>query len=77
MLQLPVLSGKRVIKILYDLGFVLAHKPSSNHVALRRGRFVCVIPSNHDEIASGTLNSILRQAGVSRDEFLRAAERRR
>lgn len=77
MQQMPRLSGLKVIKILCDLGFVVAHKSKKNHISLRRGMYVCVVPSNHNEIAFGTLSSILRQAGISRDEFLRAAERRR
>ena len=74
---MPIFSGLQVIKILRDLGFVVAHKSKKNHISLRRGFYVCVVPANHDELASGTLSSILRQAGLSRDDFLIAAKRRR
>jgi predicted RNA binding protein YcfA (HicA-like mRNA interferase family) len=35
----------------------------------RRGKIGCVIPL-HDELETGTLLAILRQAKISRDEFL-------
>jgi predicted RNA binding protein YcfA (HicA-like mRNA interferase family) len=33
------------------------------------GEIGCVVPI-HDELASGTLRSVLRQAGVTVDEFI-------
>ena len=42
-----------------------------SHIVLRRGSSVCVVP-DHREIKTGTLSGVLKQAGVSRDEFLSA-----
>jgi predicted RNA binding protein YcfA (HicA-like mRNA interferase family) len=47
-----------------------------SHVVMARsrpggGRAVCVVPL-HDEVAVGTLRGVLRQAGVSADEFMAA-----
>ena len=39
---------------------------------MRRGFSRCVVP-DHREVKAGTLLGILKQAGVSRDEFLSAA----
>ena len=36
-----------------------------------RGTSGCVVP-NHRELKRGTLGGVLRQAGVSRDEFMSA-----
>lgn len=36
-------------------------------------RRVCVVPM-HDEVAVGTLRSVLRQAGVTPDELLHALQ---
>jgi predicted RNA binding protein YcfA (HicA-like mRNA interferase family) len=38
---------------------------------MRRGAIGCVVPM-HREIKIGTLTGILRQAGVSADEFISA-----
>ena len=67
--KLPHISGAQAVKIFERLGFVVMRQNGS-HIVLRKGSSGCVIP-NHKEIKVGTLAGILRQAGVSTDEFLR------
>ena len=66
--KLPVLSGREVIRAFERIGFSQSRQRGS-HVTLRRENKVCVVPL-HKEIAIGTLTGILRQAGVTQDEFL-------
>ena len=66
--KLPVLSGREVVRALERIGFSQSRQRGS-HVTLRRENKVCVVPL-HKEIAIGTLTGILRQAGVTQDEFL-------
>ena len=40
-----------------------------SHVKLRKAERVAIVPL-HRELASGTLSSVLHQAGLSRDEFV-------
>ncbi len=68
--KLPVVSGAEVIQALERLGFVVARQRGS-HVVLRRGSTGCVVP-NHRELKVGTLVGLLKQAGVSADEFIDA-----
>ena len=68
--KLPVLSGADVIKALEQLGFAQVRQRGS-HVVLRRGGTGTVVPL-HREVKTGTLAGILRQAGVTQDEFLGA-----
>lgn len=68
--KLPVLSGAEVIKALEQLGFEQVRQRGS-HVVLRRGSSGTVVPL-HKPVKVGTLAGILRQAGVSQDEFLGA-----
>ena len=68
--SLPHISGAEAIRALQKLGFVVARQKGS-HVILRRGSSGCVVP-NHKEIKLGTLSSVLKQAGVSADEFMSA-----
>ena len=70
MSKLPVVSGKETIKALERLGFTITRQKGS-HVVLRKGNIGCVVP-NHKEIKSGTLAGIIRQAGLSVDEFIDA-----
>lgn len=68
--KLPVVSGKECRKALARLGFEEARQRGS-HLVMRRGADGCVIPV-HGEIKTGTLAGILKQAGVSADEFIAA-----
>ena len=73
--RLPRLSGREVIRVMERLGFVQVRQRGS-HVVLRRetpdGAVGCVVPL-HNELAAGTLRGILRQAGVTREDFTQAA----
>ena len=73
MVKLPRLSGHELIKILAQFGFKKIRQKGS-HVMLikdtRQGKIGCVVPL-HDELETGTLLGILRQAKISREEFLK------
>ncbi len=68
--KLPVLSGRDVVAALERLGFAQLRQRGS-HVILQRGGVGCVVPL-HRELKTGTLAGIIRQAGLSQDEFLGA-----
>lgn len=68
--KLPVVSGAEVVRTLERLGFVVARQRGS-HIVMRRGSIGCVVP-NHREVKVGTLVGLLKQAGVSPDEFIDA-----
>lgn len=72
MSKLPVVSGAEAIRALERLGFVVARQKGS-HIVLRRGASGCVVP-NHHELKVGTMSGILKQAGVSADEFIAALQ---
>ena len=65
--KLPRVSGAEVIRALQRLGFEKIRQNGS-HVVMRRGSSGCVVPL-HSEVKVGTLAGVLRQAGVSGDEF--------
>ncbi len=70
MSRLPVLSGREVLKALTRLGYYVRNQ-SGSHVHLRHpSRPPLTIPM-HPEIARGTLRAIIRDAGLTVDEFLR------
>ncbi len=72
MAKLPILSGKDVVKTLERLGFEQIRQRGS-HVILPSGDDACVVPL-HKEVKAGTLAGIIRQAGLTRDEFLKAVK---
>jgi predicted RNA binding protein YcfA (HicA-like mRNA interferase family) len=71
--KLPVVSGKECRKALGKLGFEEVRQRGS-HVVMKRGESGCVVPM-HAQIKTGTLSGILKQAGVSVEEFLEALGR--
>ena len=71
MSKLPVLSGKECIKILAKVNFYMKRQEGS-HITLRRDDpFGQVVVPNHKELDRGTLRAIIRQAGLSVDEFVK------
>lgn len=66
--ELPVISGRKTIKALVKLGFVVVRQRGS-HVFLQRESDTVTVPL-HDPLKRGTLKSILRQANVDLGEFL-------
>jgi predicted RNA binding protein YcfA (HicA-like mRNA interferase family) len=68
--KLPVLSGKELCKILKKIGYSIDHQTGS-HIILRNENPPhrrLTVP-DHTEIAKGTLRAIIRQAGLSIEEF--------
>ncbi|MCR5311025.1 MAG: type II toxin-antitoxin system HicA family toxin [Lachnospiraceae bacterium] len=64
----PVLKPEEVVRRLEAFGFIYVSQKGS-HRKMSNGTFKCIIPM-HDEVAKGTLKSILTQANVSLDEFM-------
>jgi len=65
-------SGQKTVRALERLGFERVRQKGS-HVVLKRQTpeptVGCVVPL-HRELAIGTLRGILRQAGVTPEEFM-------
>lgn len=70
MTKLPVVSGKETVKALEKLGYVFDHQRGS-HIVLRQNAspFRRVTIPDHREIAKGTLRSIIREVGLTVEEF--------
>ena len=65
----PVLKPDEVIRRLETFGFYRVSQKGS-HVKLSNGTYVCIVPM-HDEVAKGTLKSILIQAHRELDDFMK------
>ena len=74
MTKLPVVSGNQVIKALGKAGFYIHHQKGS-HVTLRKEEdhqvhiVVPVVPV-HQVVKKGTLRSIIKDAGLTVEEFV-------
>ena len=72
MARISPLSYRDVIKKLRKLGFVFRRSTGGSHEIWwnEKTRKTCVVP-HHKEIKAGTLHSILKQANINQDKFLR------
>lgn len=70
MSKLPIISGQGCIKALEKASFYILRQRGS-HIILRRYEpFAEVVVPNHQELDKGTLRAIIRQVGLSVDEFI-------
>jgi predicted RNA binding protein YcfA (HicA-like mRNA interferase family) len=70
--KLPVVSGKQACNIFEKIGFLTDHQTGS-HIILRNKNSPhrrLTVP-NHKEIAKGTLRALIRQAGITVEEFIK------
>lgn len=69
--KLHVLSGKEVCDILSRHGFATVRQRGSHIVMQKKlpDTTITVPVPNHAELRVGTLLAIIRQSGLSRDEF--------
>lgn len=66
---LPRISGQECVKRLEKFGFRFIRQHGS-HIILRRDEpFTQTTVPDHKELDRGTLRAILRQAGISPEEF--------
>ncbi len=64
-----MVSGQDCVKALEKIGFYFKRQEGSHIVLRRDDPFSQVIVPNHRELDRGTLRAIIRQAGMSLDEF--------
>jgi predicted RNA binding protein YcfA (HicA-like mRNA interferase family) len=69
--KLKILSGKEVCKILSANGFEQVRQKGSHIIMQKRAdnSTITVPVPNHSEIRIGTLQSIIRQSGISKEQF--------
>ena len=65
---LPVLRPKRIVRALERAGFYVHHS-SGSHVQMKH-RDKPELPYHSVDVPIGTLNSIIRQTGLTREEFV-------
>jgi predicted RNA binding protein YcfA (HicA-like mRNA interferase family) len=72
MTRSPVASGRDLVKAFSRVGYLYDHQRGS-HIILRQEipPFRRLTIPDHKEIAKGTLRAILREAGLTIEEFLK------
>lgn len=70
----PILKPADVIKTFERLGWEVARVRGSHIILTKQGHPATLSVPNHDEVARGTLRSLISKAGITVDEFLAALE---
>jgi predicted RNA binding protein YcfA (HicA-like mRNA interferase family) len=71
MTELPVVTGRECIRALQRAGFVIDRQKGSHATLIRDDPYARVtIPNHRKGLKPGTLRRIIREAGLSVDEFL-------
>jgi predicted RNA binding protein YcfA (HicA-like mRNA interferase family) len=58
-------SGREVIKAFHRIGFVVDHQRGSHVFLHNLEKNISVVVPDHNELKKGTLNSILKKAGIT------------
>jgi len=67
--KLPVCSGRDAVAAFGRMGYVIDHQTSS-HIILRHPTQRRLTVPDHREIAKGTLRSLIRDAGITKEQFV-------
>ena len=68
MSRLPVCSGADVVRAFQSLGYEMDHQTGS-HIILRHPSQRRLTVPNHRELARGTLRALIREAGLTKEQF--------
>lgn len=70
MSKLPVISGRQAVKAFAKIGYQIDHQTGS-HIILRHKDppYRRLTVPNHKQLAKGTLRNLIRQAGLTVEEF--------
>ena len=69
MTRLPVVSGRECVKALEGAGFHVRRQEGSHIILRRDSPFAQLVVPDHKELDRGTLRAILRQSGLTVDQF--------
>jgi len=67
----PRISGRECVRALSKAGFYVRRQEGSHLILRRDGPLAQLVVPDHKELDRGTLRAIIRQAGLSVDEFTR------
>ena len=72
--KLPIISGREMLKVLFKMGFQHIRTSGSHAILTKfdkeRGKITLPVPL-HKELAKGTLKSIMNQADLNLEDFLK------
>ncbi len=74
MSPLPQISERDCVKALAKVGFYLKRQQGSHMILRRENPFGQVVVPDHKQLDRGTLRAIIRQAGLTIEDFVNLIE---
>jgi predicted RNA binding protein YcfA (HicA-like mRNA interferase family) len=74
--KLPAVKPREIAKFLERNGFVLDHVSGSHHIYHPTSKRRAVVPQHNRDIPKGTIVSLLREAGFTREALIQFLEGR-
>ncbi len=71
MTRLPNISGQQCVKALIKGGFIFKRQEGSHIIVRRINPLAQLVVPDHKELDRGTLRAIIRQSGLSMEDFLK------
>ena len=68
--HLPVLSGRRVVKVFESFGWQIARQRGSHIILIKPGHIATLSVPDHREVARGTLRALIRLADLTVEQFV-------
>jgi len=69
--KLPSLSGREFVRVLERAGWQVRRRRGGHIILTKPGVPYNLAVPDHKTLKAGTLRSLIRKAGLERDEFLR------
>jgi len=70
MSKTPPLTAKDIVRLLTEHGFILDRQKGSHAIyKLSDGTKRVIVPMHNRDLPEGTVHSILKQAGIDKDEL--------
>lgn len=70
--SLPILSGREVVRVFESLGWQVARQSGSHIIMVKDWEISTLSVPDHNEVAKGTLRSLVRASGLTVAEFIEA-----
>jgi predicted RNA binding protein YcfA (HicA-like mRNA interferase family) len=67
--KLPVVSGRQLRRVLEHFGWRYMHHTGSHMIFVKTASLYTLSVPDHKELDTGTLRALIRQAGLTLDEF--------
>lgn len=68
---LPLMSGREVVRAFEKFGWQVVRQRGSHMILVKEGSRATLSVPDHNEVARGTLRSLIRAAGLTVEEFVR------